>query len=415
MTRELFAMALNVTDPWYVKDLHFDPETKQLDIYLDFKGGSTFSYIDPKSKEEFAGLKAYDTKEKRWRHLNFFEHVCYLHARVPRVKLPNGKVRLVRTPWEGLSNGFTLLFEALLMQLCRSMPVRRVASIAQVNDDKVWEMLDRYVERTREREDFSQVTRIGMDETSRAKGHEYVTLFVDLDARRSLYVTEGKDSLTVERFTEDFRKHKGDPHDVKEVSCDMSPAFIKGVDSFLPEAQITFDKFHLLKIINEAVDAVRRSESKGYTVLKGTRYLWLKNHINLTQKQKEKLEELSLSKIRLKTLKAYQIRERFQEIYQAKTFDEFVTYLKKWYYWATHSKIPQIIEAAKTIKRHWEGVVNYFESRISNGILEGLNSLIQAAKAKARGYRTFRNFKIMIYLLTAKLDFGWIYNDLRKI
>jgi len=117
---------------------------------------------------------------------------------------------------------------------------------------------------------------------------------------------------------------------------------------------------------------------------------------------------VGLSQLNLKTLKADQIRQRFQEIYQARTFDEFETYLKNWYFWATHSRIPQIIEAAKTIKRHWKGVLNYFKSRINNGILEGLNSLIQAAKAKARGYRTFKNFKIIVYLLTAKLDFSWV-------
>ena len=141
MTKELFQMALNVTDPWFVSDLKFDADNKRLDIYIDFKKGSTFSYIDPESKEEFVGLKVHDTKDKRWRHLNFFEHECYLHTRVPRVKLPNGKIKLISTPWEGLSNGFTLLFEALLVQLCQAMPVNRVASITKTSDDKLWSIL----------------------------------------------------------------------------------------------------------------------------------------------------------------------------------------------------------------------------------------------------------------------------------
>lgn len=409
MMQTLFEQALHIHRPWFVKELQFDEEEKRLDITIDFHPGSTFTYTDASGDMEIAGLKVYDTKEKSWRHLNFFEHECYLHARVPRVKLPDGKVRLIKTPWEGLSTGFTLLFEALLIQLCQSMPVHRAASITGVHDDKLWQMLERYIEHTREREDFSSVTQIGIDETSRAKGHEYVTLFVDLVKHRTLFVTEGKDAATVAQFSEDLSDHGGHSEKITNVSCDMSPAFIKGVKQSLPDAQITFDKFHILKVINEAVDKVRKEESKEEVLLKNTRYIWLKNENNLTKKQKETLQELTLSKLNLKTLRAYQIRQRFQDIYLAKTFGEFVTYLKKWYFWATHSRIPQIIEAARSIKRHWEGILSYFKSRINNGILEGLNSLIQAAKAKARGYRTFRNFKIMVYLLTAKLNFSWVY------
>ena len=415
MTKELFQMALNVTDPWFVSDLKFDVNNKRLDIYIDFKKGSTFSYIDPESKEEFVGLKVHDTKDKRWRHLNFFEHECYLHARVPRVKLPNGKIKLISTPWEGLSNGFTLLFEALLVQLCQAMPVNRVASITKTSDDKLWNMLGSYIDTTREEENFENIDAVGLDETSRAKGHEYITLFVDLQKRRTIFITQGKDNLTVARFAYDFQNHNGSIEAIKDVSCDMSPAFIKGVKENLPNAQITFDKFHILKIINEAVDKVRKEEVGTNKLLKGTRYIWLKNYNNLTMKQKEKLDEFTMSSMNTKTLRAYNIRQSFQEIYQAKTEDEFITYLNKWYYWATHSRLEPIIKAAKTIKRHWDGVVHWYESKINNGILEGLNSVIQAAKSKARGYKTFKNYKIIVYLLTGKLDFALVNSKFKEI
>ena len=208
MTQELFQLALNITDPWYIADIDFNVESKRLDVYIDFVKGSTFSYeyieyetkitketIDDKDvetvtkveigRETFDNLKGYDTTKKKWRHLNFFEHECYLHARVPRVKLPNGKTKLIKTPWEGLSNGFTLLFEALLMQLCSAMPVNKVAALARVSDDKLWDMCDKYINKTREFEDFKDIDSIGMDETSRAKGHEYITLFVDLKKKKN--------------------------------------------------------------------------------------------------------------------------------------------------------------------------------------------------------------------------------------
>jgi transposase len=275
MTQELFQLALNITNPWFVSNLDFNVESKRLDVYIDFKKGSTFSYenieytteiIDKKeftteiSRETFNNLKAYDTKDKTWRHLNFFEHECYLHARVPRVKLPNGKTKLIKTPWEGLSNGFTLLFEALLVQLAQAMPVSKVAKIAHISDDKLWSMLDRYINTTRKYEDFKNIDKIGMDETSRAKGHEYITLFVDLNKRRTIFITQGKDNTTVKDFKEDFEEHNGDVNNIRNVSCDMSRAFIKGVKENLPNAQITFDKFHILKIINEAVNKVRQQE-----------------------------------------------------------------------------------------------------------------------------------------------------------
>ncbi|SFV59751.1 Mobile element protein [hydrothermal vent metagenome] len=415
ITKELFQMALNVTEPWFVSDLVFDAEAKRLDIYIDFKKGSTFRYFDQQGDKEYAGLKAYDTSNKTWRHLNFFEHECYLHARVPRVKLPNGKVKRITTPWEGLSNGFTLLFEALALQLCQAMPVSKVAKITQTSDDKLWHMLERYIDTTREEENFEAIDAIGLDETSRAKGHEYITLFVDLQQRRTIFITEGKDNTTVQRFAKDFEAHSGHVDNIAHVSCDMSPAFIKGVTEYLPNAQITFDKFHILKIINEAVDKVRKEEVGTNKLLKGTKYIWLKNYNNLTKKQKEELESFTLSKMNIKTLRAYNIRQAFQEIYHAETKDEFITYLNKWYYWATHSRLDPIIKAAKTIKRHWEGIVRWYESKINNGILEGLNSVIQAAKSKARGYKTFKNYKIIVYLLTGKLDFSQVNPRFREI
>jgi transposase len=295
------------------------------------------------------------------------------------------------------------------------MPVSKVAKIAHISDDKLWSMLDRYINTTREYEDFKDIDKIGMDETSRAKGHEYITLFVDLDKRRTIFITEGKDNTTVKRFKEDFEEHNGDVDNIENVSCDMSPAFIKGVNENLPNAKITFDKFHILKIINEAVNKVRKQEVSKNNLLKGTKYIWLKNYNNLTVKQKEQLDELTMSNMNLKTLRAYNIRQSFQDIYQAHTQDEFITYLNKWYFWATHCQLEPMVQAAKTVKRHWDGIVKWFESKINNGILEGLNSVIQAAKSKARGYKTFKNYKIIVYLLTGKLDFNLVNNKFREI
>jgi len=245
------------------------------------------------------------------------------------------------------------------------------------------------------------VDAIGADETSMKKGHNYISLFVDLKEKKTIYVAEGKDHTTVTNIVKDFEIHGGKKESIKDVSCDMSPAFIKGITQELPNAKITFDKFHILKKINEAVDEVRRSEVKFNPILKGTRYTFLKNNYNLTVKQREEKE--SLSKLNLKTMKALHIRENFQEIYKADTFEDFKLLLKKWYFWASHSRIAPILKVAKMIKNHWDGILQWKESQINNGILEGLNSVIQAAKKKAKGYK-FKHFRTVAFLLTGKLN-----------
>lgn len=400
----LFEKALAIEPPWFIKEIRFDEGQEQLDIFIDFRRGATFVYEDEESgsKGEF---KVYDTVNKIWRHLNFFEHECRLHCRTPRVKTDEGKVRLITPPWAGLNSGFTLLFEALILQLCSHMPVHDVGRIIGETDAKLWRLLESYTERGRKETDWSEVNTVGMDETSRAKGHEYITLFVDMGEKRTLHVAEGKGSEAVKEFAGELAKRDIEPTQVKQVSCDMSPAFIKGVRENLPQAEITFDKFHILKVINDAVDAVRKAEVKENPLLKGEKYLVLKNRSNLSTKQRETLASLEVPKLNLKTIRALHIRENFQEIYNARSLSGFVILLKKWYWWATHSRLEPMRKAAHTIKRHWEGVINWKRFQINNGLLEGLNSLIQAAKAKARGYRTARNFKIIVYLLTGKLNF----------
>lgn len=404
ITRRLFELALHINDPWYIEDIQFNSEDKRLDIHIDFHKGSVFHYES--EEENITGdYKAYDTQFKEWRHLNFFEHECYLHARVPRVKIDDDIIRLISPPWSGINNGFTMLFEALVLQLASHMPVHTVSQIIKTSDYKIWSMLERYVNLALSKNDYSQLTAIGMDETSKRKGHDYITLFVDLLKKRTIFITEGKGHETVEAFVNDLLKHNGDSQKITDVSCDMSPAFIKGVKEHLPEAKITFDRFHVMKILNTAVDEVRRQESKVESLLKGSRYIFLKNESNLTSKQRKQREELSISKLNLKSIRALHLRENFQEIYKAQTEEQFERLLKKWYFWATHSRIEPIKQAAYTIRRHWEGVLQWKKSCINNGLLEGLNSLIQAAKAKARGFRNNRYFKIIAFLITGKLNF----------
>ena len=290
------------------------------------------------------------------------------------------------------------------MILAQAMPVKRIAELIGEHDTRLWRVLEHYVERAREQADYSALRHLGVDETASKRGHNYVSLFVDLEQARTVFVTEGKDASTIERFQADLLDHGGSPEAVEEVCCDMSPAFILGVESHLPEARLTFDKFHVLKLLNAAVDEVRRREQRERPELKRTRYLWLKNPERLTAQQRTILETLHPKSLNLKTVRAYRIRLAFQALWKQPP-ELAEAFLKKWYFWATHSRLEPIQQCAKTIKKHWQGILNWFESRVNNGILEGINSIIQAAKARARGYRTIKNFITMIYLISGKLDF----------
>jgi transposase len=394
-------MALGLTPPWQVSDAQFDPNTKRLDIRIDFPRGSTFTC--PKCGQ--TGIKAYDTQEKSWRHLNFFQHDAYLTARVPRTECNDCGILLVDVPWARPGGSFTLLFEAMILTLAKAMPVKTISEFVNEHDTRLWRILHHYVDEAREEADYSDIRNVGMDETSRKRGHNYVSLFVDLDTPKVLFATEGKDASTVERFKQDLTDHNGNPEAIEEMCSDMSPSFISGVETFFPNAHLTFDKFHIMKVINEAVDEVRRQEQKDRPELFRTRYIWLKNFNNLNPSQTETLDELTVKKLNLKTSRAYHIKLNFQELFkQPAEYAE--TYLKKWYFWATHSRLEPIKEAAYTIKRHWDGVLQWFDSGVNNGILEGINSVIQAAKARARGYRTTRNIVTIIYLIAGKLNFG---------
>ncbi len=396
---DLFRAALGLMAPWFVRETKFDAEARRLDIYIDFPRGSVFACPSCGTQ----ACKVYDTEAASWRHLNFFQHEAHLHGRVPRIQCRRCGVKRIALPWARAGSGFTLLFEALIMTMVPAMPVKAVARLVGEHDTRLWRMIHHYVDQARGREDHSGVCQIAMDETAARRGHDYVSLFVDLDWHKVLFATPGKDAQTVAAFAQDLEAHGGRAEQILEVCQDMSPAFLAGVKAELPKASITFDKFHVVKLLNDAVDKVRRAEQKDRPELRKSRYLWLKNPGNLTVAQQQKLAGLKMPKCNLKTARAYQIRLTFQDCYNQPA-DQAEAFLKRWYFWATHSRLEPIIAAAKTIKRHWDGVLRWHQSKLANGVLEGINSLVQAAKAKARGYRSTRNLTAMIYLIAGKLD-----------
>ena len=395
---DLFQQALGLAAPWQVVESSFDGERRRLDLRIDFERGARFAC--PRCARE--GCKVKDTELKRWRHLDFFQHEAYLTARVPRVICPEHGVHRVLVPWARPESGFTVLFEALVMALAKEMPVAALARLVGEHDTRIWRIVHHYVDAARARLDLSDVRRLGVDETSFRRGQDYVTVFADVDRPAAIFATPGRDADSYRQFVEDLELHGGRAGQITEVCQDMSEAFLAGALEHLPAAEITFDRYHVKAQLTKAVDEVRRAERHQHgDLLKRSRYLWLRRPENLTDRQRERLDELL--RCPLKTARAYRWMLKFDHAYDLPP-EEAEHYLDAWCRGAKRSRLEPIVAFAEMVEEYWLGVIRWWQSRITNGLLEALNSLVQAAKRRARGYRSTRNYIAMIYLTVGKLD-----------
>ena len=398
----LFKMALDIESPWEIASVKFEDSDveKELHINIDFKVGSLF----PDEAGQLCPV--HDTHQKTWRHLNFFQHACYLHCRVPRIKTEEGKVKLVEVPWARPGSGFTLLFEAYVMALIEyEMPVNKIATLINENAHRLWTIFNYWIKRAYNADQPKGLEKLGLDETSQKKGHDYVTVAVDLDERRVIHVTPGKDKHAVKEVKNYLESKSVNIKKVKHASMDMSPSFISGVTEYFPKAEIHFDRFHVVKLLNEAMDKVRQTERKEHDELKGHKYTFLKNRDNLSVKKQ--LELSSLITLYPTLGEAYRLKEIFNDLWDMETEEEATGFLVDWCHEVEESKISPFMQFVKTVKSHWSGIVNFCETEINNGILEGINSKIQLAKRRARGYRRTENFINMIYFLCGKLKFDY--------
>ncbi|MGH7108511.1 MAG: ISL3 family transposase [Acetobacteraceae bacterium] len=407
VTEKIFESALGVSSPWFIAGMGFDEQQRKLSIRVDFEVGSRFAVPGQTGEHP-----VHDTVTKTYRHLNFFQYQCDLEVRVPRVKLPDGKVIQVTPPWAGKLSGFSLLFEAFVLLLSRQMPFSGVARITGESIHRVMAVCHRYVEATVAAADLSEVRQLAIDETSRAKGQEYVSLFAEADPdpeqRRVLFVAEGRGAETVGAFARNLRTHHGKPSEIASVSIDMSPAFIKGVQEHFPHAQITFDKFHVIAHASSAIDATRRLEQKLDPGLKGMRWALLKDRSNLSSSQRAELDELLVRMTSSRTARAWQYREQLRDILSRKQPNVVRRLLRQWCTNVMRSKVEPMKEVASMIRKHFEGILAWVDTRQTNGFLEAINGLFQAAKRKARGYGRFRTIRTVIFLIAGKLDFSRI-------
>jgi transposase len=404
MSTELFESALGIKAPWSVRSVGFDEAAKRLTVQVDFESGTRFAVSGHAGEHP-----VHDTVSKTYRHLNFFQHECLLQVRVPRVRLPHGAVRLIDPDFAGRLNGFTLMFEALILMLAQQMPFRAVGRIVGESEYRVLAVCRRYVHMAGGLADYSEVTSLAIDETSRARGHHYVSIAADAQQRRVVFVGEGRGAKVVAELAEHLDLHGCPAKQIQRVSIDMSAAYIKGVSEQLPNAQITFDKFHVIAHASAAVDKTRRVEQRtdpeGGAQLKGMRWTLLKDVFSLKPAAGAALFELLNAPRLTMTARAWAYKERLRLAMEHKQVNVLRRLLQHWCTCVMRSKIEPMKQVAAMVRAHLDGIVAWAQTRQTNGFLEAINGLFQAAKRRARGYGTFETIKTVIFLIAGKLDF----------
>ena len=394
MTPEgLFTVALGLGEGWSVKQCSFEGAPPELLLKLDFKAGHRFG-----CPECGANSPTHDTVVKRWRHLDFFQCRCELEARVPRVDCQEHGVRLIDVPWGRAGSGFTLLFEALVMMVCREMPMAAAAAFLNEHDTRLWRVVAHYVEEAQAKRDWSHVKNVLIDETSSKRGHRYVTNFVDATTRELLLMVEGHGADAVAAFHGELAKHNGDAEKIELLSMDMKPAFIAGAHRYFPKAEVVFDHFHIMQMVGKAVDQVRKQLSWEGAQMKGSLWAIRGNSWTRSSTQMEKRQQLCSAYPKL--ARALGLRDLLQGVLK----EEDPEMLSWWCQRASHSRLEPFVRLSRSIKKHWNGVVAFMRTRLTNGAMEAINGLLQLAKRLARGFRSLRHFLIMAYLKAGKLQ-----------
>lgn len=393
---ELYRQLLGLTTPWTVERVELDMAKQHVEVHVGHSPTQRFAC--PQCGRELA---AYDhLAERVWRHLDSCQFLTYLHARPPRVSCPEHGVHQVTLPWAQAGSRFTNLFEALAIDVLLAANIKKAAGLLRITWDEAWHLMERAVYRGRAAKALDIPKQIGVDEKAITKGHRYMTLVCDLDTATVEYIGEDRKekSLTdyFDAFPEAQRKEIG------AISLDMWPAYINACRKGVPDAdeKMVFDRFHIMRHVIDAVDKVRKQEHRalmkdGDATLARSKYLWLTNPDNMTDKARARFAELKGAE--LKTGRAWALKEALRSLWDYQSATWATKFWKRWYFWATHSRLPPMIEAAKRIARHLPNVLTYFTHRITNAVAEGLNSKIATVQKRACGYRNPDNFKIAVY------------------
>jgi transposase len=343
----------------------------------------------------------YDHAEERvWRHLDSCQFMTYLHARPPRIHCPEHGVLQVRLPWAEARARFTALYERFAIDVLRETDVLGATKILRISWDEAWHIMERAVARGLLAKEQRISTRIGVDEKAAAKGMKYITVVCDIDRATVEYIADDRKKESLDGYFDGLADEQR--NGIQAVAMDMWPAYISSTVAHVPGAadKIVFDRFHIMQYLGDAVNDVRKGEHRelralGDEVLTGSKYLWLFAEENLPDRHRKRFAALKAGNLR--TGRAWAIKESLRDLWSYTRRGWAERHWKRWYFWATHSRLRPVIDAARTIKRHLTNVMTFFSHRISNAVSEGLNNKIQTIKKMAYGFRNRDHFKTAIF------------------
>jgi transposase len=397
-----YGQLLGIESPWKVGEVKLELTEKKVEINLVWTGGEGLRC--PECGVTCA-TKDY-LPERTWRHLDVMQFETVLRARVPRADCPEHGVKTVRVPWAGPGSRFTLLFERFAIEvILASRSLTQAKELLGLHWESLQMIMNRAVQRGLERRELEHLRYLGVDEKSFGKGQSYISLLTDLEGSRVLEVMEGRDEQAAEFLFSTLDEKQ--LAQVEAVAVDMAGFYVAAVEAAVPQAAIVHDKFHIAKHLGEAVDKVRRQENKqlqsqGNGTLKGSRQLWLFNPQNMNEQQRASFA--ALKDLNLKVARAWAIKELFTELWSYSYEKSARKFFKRWFGWATHSRLKPIIKVAHMLKAHLENILTYLRHPITNAVTEGLNSKIQAIKSNARGFRSFFNYRTRILFFCGKLS-----------
>jgi|SRR3989339_21851 len=401
--KKLYEYLLGIATPWVVSRIELDVKGQKVDIWAEHQNGE--KWLCPKCKELLA---IYDHAEERvWRHLDSCSFRTYLHARIPRVNCPKDGVLQVGVPWAEAKSRFTLLFERLAIDVLRQCDITGVTKILKISWDEAWHIMERAVARGKQRKSKNVVKRIGVDEKAIAKGHKYMTLVCDLDRGTIENITNDRKQESLEEYYIGLSQEQ--KAGIEAIAMDMWDPYVGATRKHIVEAdkKIVYDRFHIMSHMGKAVDTVRKQEHrenllKGDETLTRSKYLWLYNEKNIPENRRSEFDVLKAKG--LKVGRAWALKETLRELWSYSYLESARKFWKRWYFWATHSRLDPVRKAAELIKRHIANVLTYVQHRITNAVSEGLNCKIQTIKKMAYGFRNQEHFKTAIYFHCGGLE-----------
>lgn len=396
-----YRLLLGLDDAWKVSDVNLDLEAKRVSIELLFVGNG----VSCPECGEACSLKDH-APQRTWRHLDTMQFETLLTARVPRSECAKCGVKTIKVPWADKHSRFTLLFEAFAIDVLQSSrSVSSGAALLGLGWDAVHGIMKRAVVRGLSTRELDDLKTLGIDEKSFRRGQDYVSVMTDPKQSRVLEVVPGRTEEAANELwncLSDAQKQQ-----IKAVSIDMWQAFENSVKSNAPQAEVVYDKFHIAKYLNEAVDKVRRAENKelkqeGDERLMRSKYLWLTTPANLEGARAERFA--TLQKQQLKTTRAWGIKDYFQWFWLEEDKESGKAFFDHWYSGAIRSRLEPIKKVAKMLKGRINNILTWFKHRITNATSEGFNSRIQNIKSNARGFRNFDNYRTRILFFCGKLN-----------